>query len=167
MFYQIRNGSKGAILMSFNIGKWEWKTLMETPYHLNNMEKRGNYLYVPCEYGYWVVDAEMGRAGHVDELRLRNGRVISTDINAMCFDRQGGMWIGTEKWGVLYSRPFGAPFTAYTWDQPEAMKYDAMMANTPSSRTFKGKTVNTLFKDSRGRIWVGTYSGLYLYQKEK
>ena len=166
MFYQIRNGSKGAILMSFNIGKWEWKTLMETPYHLNNMEKRGNYLYVPCEYGYWVVDAEMGRAGHVDELRLRNGRVISTDINAMCFDRQGGMWIGTEKWGVLYSRPFGAPFTAYTWDQPEAMKYDAMMANTPSSRTFKGKTVNTLFKDSRGRIWVGTYSGLYLYQKE-
>ena len=166
MFYQIRKGSKGAILMSFNIGKWEWKTLMETPYHLNNMEKRGNYLYVPCEYGYWVVDAEMGRAGHVDELRLRNGRVISTDINAMCFDRQGGMWIGTEKWGVLYSRPFGAPFTAYTWDQPEAMKYDAMMANTPSSRTFKGKTVNTLFKDSRGRIWVGTYSGLYLYQKE-
>lgn len=166
MFYQIRNGSKGAILMSFNIGKWEWKTLMETPYHLNNMEKRGNYLYVPCEYGYWVVDVESGRAGHVDELRLRNGRVISTDINAMCFDRQGGMWIGTEKWGVLYSRPFGAPFTAYTWDQPEAMKYDAMMANTPSSRTFKGKTVNTLFKDSRGRIWVGTYSRLYLYQKE-
>ena len=31
MFYQIRNGNKGAILQSFNIGKWEWKTLMETP----------------------------------------------------------------------------------------------------------------------------------------
>jgi len=166
MFYQIRNGSKGAILMSFNIGKWEWKTLMETPYHLNNLDKRGNFLYIPCEYGYWVVDVESGRAGHVDELRLKSGRVINTDINAMCFDRQGGMWIGTEKWGVLYSRPFGAPFTAYTWDQPEAMKYDAIMANTPSSRTFKGKTVNTIFKDSRGRIWVGTYSGLYLYQKE-
>ena len=32
MFYQIRNGNEGAILLSFNIGKWEWKKLMETPY---------------------------------------------------------------------------------------------------------------------------------------
>ena len=166
MFYQVRNGSKGAILMSFNIGKWEWKTLMETPYHLNNLEKRGDLLYIPCEYGYWVYDVELGRAGQVDELRLLNGRVLSTDVNALCFDRQGGMWIGTEKWGLLYSRPTNPPFMSYTWDQPEAMKYDAMMANAPSYRTFRGKTVNCLMKDSRGRIWVGTSSGLLLYQKE-
>lgn len=166
MFYQIRNGSKGAILQSFNIGKWEWKTLMETPYHLNNIEKRGNLLYIPCEYGYWVYDVESGRAGQVDELRMFDGRLLNTDVNALCFDRQGGMWIGTEKWGLLYSRPNNPPFTAYTWDQPEALKYDAMMANAPSNRTFKGKTVNTLLKDSRGWIWVGTSSGLHLYQKE-
>ena len=166
MFYQIRNGNKGAILQSFNIGKWEWKTLMETPYHLNNLEKRGNLLYIPCEYGYWVVDVESGRAGQVDELRMMNGRVINTDINALCFDRQGGLWIGTEKWGLLYSRPSNPPFIAYTWDQPEAMKYDAIMANISAYRTFKGKTVNALLKDSRGWIWVGTPSGLHLYKKE-
>ena len=166
IFYQIRNGRNGAILQSFNIGKWEWTTLMETPYHLNNLDKRGNLLYIPCEYGYWVYDVESGRAGQVDELKLMDGRLLNTDINALCFDRQGGMWIGTEKWGLLYSRPKSPPFTVYTWDQPEALKYDAMMANAPSSRTFKGKTVNTLFKDSRGWIWVGTSSGLLLYQKE-
>lgn len=166
MFYQIRNGNKGAILQSFNVGKWEWKTLMETPYHLNNLEKRGNLLYIPCEYGYWVVDVESGRAGQVDELRMMNGRMINTDINALCFDRQGGLWIGTEKWGLLYSRPSNPPFIAYTWDQPEAMKYDAIMANISAYRTFKGKTVNALFKDSRGWIWVGTPSGLHLYKKE-
>jgi len=166
MFYQIRNGNKGAILQSFNVGKWEWKTLMETPYHLNNLEKRGNLLYIPCEYGYWVVDVESGRAGQVDELRMMNGRMINTDINALCFDRQGGLWIGTEKWGLLYSRPSNPPFIAYTWDQPEAMKYDAIMANISAYRTFKGKTVNALLKDSRGWIWVGTPSGLHLYKKE-
>ena len=128
MFYQIRNGNKGAILQSFNVGKWEWKTLMETPYHLNNLEKRGNLLYIPCEYGYWVVDVESGRAGQVDELRMMNGRMINTDINAM--------------------------------------KYDAIMANISAYRTFKGKTVNALLKDSRGWIWVGTPSGLHLYKKE-
>ena len=166
MFYQIRNGNKGAILQSFNVGKWEWKTLMETPYHLNNLEKRGNLLYIPCEYGYWVVDVESGRAGQVDELRMMNGRMINTDVNALCFDRQGGLWIGTEKWGLLYSRPTNPPFIAYTWDQPEAMKYDAIMANISAYRTFKGKTVNALLKDSRGWIWVGTPSGLHLYKKE-
>lgn len=166
MFYQIRNGNKDAILLSFNIGKWEWKTLMETPYHLNNFEKRGNLLYVPCEYGYWVYDVELDRAGRVDELRMMDGRVINTDVNALCFDRQGGMWIGTEKWGLLYSRPNNPPFISYSFDEPEALKYEAMMARIPANRTFKGKTVNTLFKDSRGWIWVGTSSGLHLYKKE-
>ena len=166
MFYQVRNGNKGAILLSFNIGKWEWKTLMETPYHLNNLDKRGRLLYIPCEYGYWVCDVESGKVGQVDELRMLNGRVLTTDVNALCFDRQGGMWIGTEKWGLLYSRPNNPPFITYTWDQPEAMKYDAMMTNVPSYRTFKGKTVNCLLKDSRGWIWVGTSSGLHLYQKK-
>lgn len=166
MFYQIRNGSQGAILLSFDIVKWEWKTLMETPYHLNNLEKRGNLLYVPCEYGFWVYNVESKHAEQVYELKLMDGRVIRTDINDLCFDRQGGMWIGTEKWGLLYSRPNNPPFVTYNFDEPEALKYEAMMAKIRANRTFKGKTVNTFFKDSRGWVWVGTSSGLHLYKKE-
>ena len=150
MFYQIRNGSQGAILLSFDIVKWEWKTLMETPYHLNNLEKRGNLLYVPCEYGFWVYNVESKHAEQVYELKLMDGRVIRTDINDLCFDRQGGMWIGTEKWGLLYSRPNNPPFVTYNFDEPEALKYEAMMAKIRANRTFKGKTVSTFFKDSRG-----------------
>ena len=166
MFYQIRNGNSDAILLSFNIGKWEWKTLIQTPYHLNNLEKRGELLYAPCEHGYWVYDLESERAGQVDELRLMDGRVINTDINALCFDRQGGMWIGTEKWGLLYSRPNNPPFVTYSLDDPEALKYQAMLAKIRTSRTFKGKTVNSFLKDSRGWVWGGTSSGLHLYKKE-
>lgn len=166
MFYQIRNGRKGAILQCFNIGKWEWKKLMETSYRLNNFEKRGDLLYVPCEYGYWVYDLSLDKATQIEELKMMNGRILKTDINALCFDRQGGLWIGTEKWGVLYSRPNNPPFTAYTLDHPEALKYNAMMANIPSYRTYKGKSVNSMLKDSRGWIWVGTSSGLHLYQNK-
>ena len=166
MFYQIRNGNKGAILLSFNVGKWEWKTLLETPYHLNNLDKQDNRLYIPCEYGYWVYELETGKAGHVEELKMFDGRVLKTDVNALCFDRQGGMWIGTENWGLLYSRPFNPPFIAYTWEQPEALKYDAILSSSSSYRTFRGKTVNALLKDSRGWTWVGTSFGLHLYQRE-
>ena len=166
IFYQIRNGSKEAVLQAFDITRWEWKRLLATPYHLNNIDKKGNLIYLPCEYGYWVYDVSIDKAGQVDELRMLDGRSLKTDVNALCFDRQGGMWIGTEKWGLLYSRPFNPPFITYTWDQPEALKYDAMMANVPSYRTFKGKTVNSIFKDSRGWIWTGTSSGLHLYKRE-
>ena len=166
VFYQVRNGKKEAVLLSFDITRWEWKRLLTTPYHLNNIDKKGSLIYLPCEYGYWVYDLSLGKALQIDELRMFNGRTLQTDVNALCFDRQGGMWIGTEKWGLLYSRPFNPPFTSYTWDQPEALKYDAMLANVPSYRTFKGKTVNSLLKDSRGWIWVGTSSGLHLYKKD-
>ena len=166
VFYQIRNGSKEAVLQAFDITRWEWKRIVATPYHLNNIEKHEDLFYIPCEYGYWVYDLNLGKATEIDNLRLFNGRTIQTDVNALCFDRQGGMWIGTEKWGLLYSRPNNPPFIAYTWDDPEALEYDALMANAPSSRTYKGKTVNTILKDSRGWTWVGTSSGLHLYKKE-
>lgn len=166
IFYQVRNGSKEAVLLSFDITRWEWKKLLEMPYHINNISKRGDLLYLPSEEGYWVYELLTGKAGHVDELSMMNGRKLKTIINALCFDRQGGMWIGTDKWGVLYSRPNNPPFTIYALDQPEAMKYSAMMDNAPSQCTFRGRTVNCLFKDSRGWTWVGTSSGLHLYQKK-
>ena len=165
MFYQIRNGNKGAILMSFNVARWEWKKLMETPYHLNNLDKKDSLLYVPCEYGYWTYNLETDEAIQYDEMRMFNGRKLNTDVNALCFDKQGGMWIGTESWGLLYGRPHNPPFQIYTWDQPEAIKYSTMMDAIPSSRQFKGRRVNCVFKDSRGWTWVGTSSGLHLYQK--
>ena len=63
MVYQIRNGSSEGILMRFEIGKWQWETLMQTPYKLNNMAFDGDsLLYVPCSYGtYRNVADEFGR----------------------------------------------------------------------------------------------------------
>ena len=97
---------------------------------------------------------------------MENGQVVSTNLNVICFDRQGGMWVGTERRGLLYSRPYQAPFTAYTWNDREALTYFKYVENLPESAKFRGKDVNCYFQDSRGWIWVGTGQGLQLYRKE-
>ena len=166
MLYQIRNGKKEAILLQFDIPKLEWKEILRTPYHLNNIAQNDSLLYMPSEYGYWVYNNRDRDIVHQKALRLESGKLLETDINVMCFDRQGGLWAGTEKRGLLYSQPYRSPFTTYTWDQKKAHELEALMADKYESALFKGRFVNCVFKDSRGWTWVGTSQGLQLYRKE-
>lgn len=161
VFYQIRNGEKDAVLMRFDVTTRQWKQLMKTPYHLNNMALRDGKLYVASEYGYWVYDIQTEEKLHVETLALSKNRKLLTDINAIAFDRQGGMWIGTEKRGLLYSKVYASPFKAYTWDQPEALRYAALMDKTLKPETLP-RHVNCRFMDSRGWTWTGLYTGLQL-----
>lgn len=161
LYYQIRNGDKEAVLLRFDIEKRQWEKLLETPYHLNNMVRHRHKLYIASEYGYWTYNIKTGETEHIEELHLSRGRTLTTDINTISFDRQGGMWLGTEKRGVLYSRPFKIPFVYYTWDEPEALEYSNILDRLPASEPLP-RRVNCKYKDSRGWTWTGTYTGLYL-----
>ena len=161
LYYQIRNGDKDAVLLCFDIKSREWKKLLQTPYHLNNMVIHRGRLFVASEYGYWTLNLKNGSAEHTEELLLTQGRKLNTDINTICFDRQGGMWLGTERRGLLYSRPYKIPFVSYTWDDPEAGEYAQMMDRQPQ-QTGLPRHVNCEFVDSRGWVWTGTYTGLRL-----
>ena len=165
-YYQIRNGEKNSVLQRLDVGKRLWKVMMKTPYHLNNLVYREGKLYIPCEYGYWVYDMKTEETEHVEQLMLANGRQLLTDINAMAFDRQGGMWLGTQQRGLLYSRPYPSPFKTYSWEQPEALRYAAMMDRMPKSDEVLPRRINCMLRDSRGWTWLGAYTGLQL-QKGK
>ena len=168
-FYQIRNGEKDAVLLCYDAGTHEWKELMRTPYHLNNMEMYGGILFVASEYGYWEYNPVTGEKVHQEMLKLSNGRKLLTDVNTIAFDRQGGMWIGTEKRGLLYAKPINSPFVAYGWDTPEAAKYSQMLDNAPEVTNSEplGRHVNCKFKDSRGWTWTGLYTGVLLERPDK
>ncbi len=165
ILYQIRNGQKEAVLMKFDIPRLEWKEILRTPYHLNNMAQNDTLLYIPSEYGYWVYNTQLQSLKHAENVQLENGRLMNTDINVMCFDRQGGLWAGTEKRGLLYSLPFKSPFHTYSWDQKRAIDLSTMMDGMDRQQTFRQHNVNCVFKDSRGWTWVGTSQGLQLYRK--
>lgn len=165
MLYQIRNGEKEAVLNQLNLDTRQWKEILRTPYHLNNFAQRDTLLYIPCEYGYWVYDAKGDRLKHAENLQLENGQLLNTDINVMCFDRQGGLWAGTEKRGLLYSMPFRSPFNVYRWGDQRADQLGARMEGMDRPVSFRNRSVNCVTRDSRGWTWVGTPQGLQLYRK--
>ena len=162
IYYQIRNGEKGSVLLQLDIEKRQWTRLMVLPYHLNNMAMKDGVLYIASEYGYWVYDVKTGESQHIEYIKLSRNRKLQTDINTIAFDRQGGMWLGTERRGILYSRPFRSAFTNYSWDQPEAVAYEALLTKTITPQGFLGRHVNCQYRDSRGWLWTGRYTGLQL-----
>lgn len=164
---QIRNGKTDGILMQYDLNRNEWSELMRMPYHLNNMAKRDSLLYVPCEYGYWVYNLNTHESKHIEGLQMENGQVLETNINVITFDRQGGMWAGTEQRGLLYSRPNKSPFSVYLTGTPKASQMEKMMSKMGKNSTFRGRMVNCVLRDSRGWTWVGTTQGLQLYRRDK
>ena len=168
-YYQIRNGAVNGnsvgILLRLDMDKWKYDTILETPYYLSNTVAHDSLLYVPSAYGYWTYDIPTGKLEHIEKLKMANGGMLLTDINCMEFDRQGGLWVGTEKRGLLYARPFPAPFKVYSWSDKRALDFNSMLDRQPEPATkYRGLSVNCAFRDSRGWDWVGTSVGLQLYQ---
>lgn len=167
-FYQIRHGEEGSILLDYEADARRWTTLMETDRRLNNLAVYQDVLYVSSDEGYFTYDTRTGAVVHQPALLLRYGRRrLTTDINAIEFDRQGGMWVGTERQGLLYARPLNTPFQSLALDDPDAVRYVAMMDDLQGISEFNGKSANVMYIDSRRWTWVGTAVGLYLYKSPK
>ena len=163
--FQIRNGRNEGIAMYFDIGQWEWKTILKTPYYLSDLMVQDSTLYIPSAYGYWTYDLQTEQTEHVEKLELALGGELLTDINSMAFDKQGGLWVGTEKRGLLYSRPLASPFTVHDWTDPRATELAVLMDKLPEPiTTYRERPANCMFRDSRGWVWVGTSSGLQVYK---
>lgn len=168
-FYQIRNGEKDAVLMRVDALSGESKILMETPYHLNNMDIHEGQLYIASQYGYWTYNITTGEKQHYPTLMSTSFQEINTDINDIAFDLQGGMWVGTEKRGLLYSKPHSSPFKILKWSDPKAKEYAEMLAHEAQKNQQETlpRRVNCVYHDSRGWKWYGTYTGVKRYLSEK
>lgn len=163
--FQIRNGAEGAVLLFFNVRQKTWEIIKEQEYHLNNMtlDPEGKNLYIPSEYGYWIYQPETKKFEHIREIALTDGQTMMTDCNALAFDHQGGLWIGTERRGVLYSPPHSVSFRPYAWGHELATKYSIMMDTIQQNiTTYEGKRALCKYVDSRGWAWIGTRKGLYI-----
>ena len=164
-FFQIRNGNNKALLMWFDLGTRQWTKVLSTDYYLSNMTVKDDVLYIASAYGYWTYDTDSRQIEHYEMIKLTDGRELLTDMNCIEFDRQGGMWIGTEKRGLLYSKYIKSPFNVMTWDNPLSIKYAEMMDKVCTyDMLVKGHRLNCTYKDSRGWIWVGSLNGLYYFK---
>ena len=166
-FYQLRNGHGQGIMMKFDLKQKEWDTLLKTPYTLSNVVEHDSVLYIPSAYGYWTYDLATAKTTHIEMINMAFGGQLLTDMNALIFDKQGGMWIGTEKRGLLYTRPLVSPFHVYDWTNPRAIELGRQLDQLPPTATrYRDKSVNCVYRDSRGWDWVGTSLGLQVFKHE-
>ena len=167
-YFVIKSGPDASILLRLDLKTFQWTKIIEVPYHLNNMALKDTKLYIASSHGYWIYDIDQNTSTHIEQLKLTNGRQLETECNTIMLDKQGGLWIGTDKRGVLYAPLQPSPFRVYSWDDPKAVEYSNMMGHlTQNIAEFNGKQANCMYDDSRKYTWFGTINGLYMFREPK
>jgi len=161
-YYHLHNGEHAAVLLCYDIDQRKWTKLLESPFLMNALYPIGDKIYIGTERGYIVYNYVTGNVEHVETLNLTKGRRQHANISSLCFDRQGGMWIGTARRGLLYCKPFNSPFNVYSAESHEGQHYVDLLNRKSKPVTQLEPAVNCILKDSRGWTWKGLFSGLLL-----
>ena len=86
-------------------------------------------------------------------LHKRPGSLPANNINALCEDSDGNIWVGTRLGGLSkYNRAKDSFIT---------FKHDSLDVHSISENT-----INVIYSDKRSNLWVGTTNGLNLYDKK-
>ena len=85
-------------------------------------------------------------------------RLDENKINTLVQDRDGTVWLGTVK--GLYKFDPRTNQATYIPLSPDHSKNLSASRNTP-----KGLEINVIREDQYGRLWIGTYSGLFLLNR--
>jgi len=160
--YQLRCGDSESVLLCYDIPSRKWKELLRKPFKMNCLVERNHQIYIGTDRGYLVYDHQTGQQTHVEELVLTKGRSIKGIVSSLIFDRQGGMWLGTERRGLLYAKPYIIPFKSYLNSSAEAQPYLREIDRAVTAGASLPRKVNTVYFDSRGWRWTGSFTGLEL-----
>lgn len=166
-YYQIRNGEETAVLMCYDISERQWKKVLETPFQMRDLYPKEDRLYIASERGYLVYYYQTGEVKHYETVKLSKGRAMIPDINSLMFDRQGGLWMGTKRRGLLYAKAYPSPFSSISIQSPEAKPYLKLLDKKSVLDKALPYKLNCVLSDSRGWLWKGTYTGLVLERPGK
>lgn len=109
--YQVRTGKGGSILVSVNTETRQWKSLLSSENLMHTLTLTpNNTLYLTTTEGYLYINPVTYEKKSFSKLRLSDGSVLSTGINTVCLDREGGIWLGTYNSGLLYTSPLSGIF---------------------------------------------------------
>ncbi len=110
-FYQIRMGNRRSVFLSFDPLTMSWSRLMEADTQLHTLVvTAARVAYITTSSGYVVYNLQNHESVQFNSLRLPDGTMLTTGLNTVCQDREGGIWLGSYHKGVLYSSPLSGIF---------------------------------------------------------
>ena len=166
-YFQIRSSEKEAVLLTYNIETNRWSVALRRPFQMKALCPNGDVLYIGTSRGYMTYHSRTGKLYHYEQLKLSKNRMQVADITSIAFDRQGGLWLGTERRGLLFCKAFKSPFSVYALNTPEAQHYVQLLDHRlKAPQQPLPRKVNCVFTDSRGWKWTGSYLGLELQRTD-
>lgn len=167
LYFQILNGNRNSLLICFDANTKRNNKIIQVPFGLNSMAfKDSNHLYIASENGYFIYNLYNKRLEYKNKVSISDGKSVNANINTICFDKQGGLWLGTEKRGVLYSKPVDSPFYLINWKNPLSIRIAKKIEKIKTKTVYNNQEYNCVLKQDK-RTWVGTDDGLVLYYDNK
>ena len=156
-----------------------------------DLDKDGNAWVGTSWSGLRKIDAQTFEVEIISGLKLNNGGILENDIECIFFDEDNGLWVGTLWQGICYYHPSMKKFNLIQTIQKETLitnesircfledddgtillgtLYEGVLRYDPTtkkiSKAFKGilseGLILSLYRDSKKRLWVGTFlDGFY------
>lgn len=189
--YIVRGGYYIGQLLSFNTQTHEIDILIEAnEYWLNCFAaNKGGDFYMSCRKGLWYFKSGEKKGHLIETMSLKDGEKLHTEISTIYFDNQDGFWAGTLNKGLFYYHPNRFRFENYKKDFFENNEDGEIQINcfeelnnkqiligsnttlykvqypinedTKPVELLTGIECNSMCKDDKGTIWVGTSKGLF------
>ena len=107
-FYQIRTGKGGSVFLCFNPQTRKVKELFHCSYLLHTLNVASvNEILISTQHGYLLFNLNISeRPREITQLSLPDGTLLSTGINTVYRDHDGGIWLGTYHNGIIYVSPY-------------------------------------------------------------
>ena len=110
-FYQVRAGNSGSVLLSFDPRTHQWRKMMSSDKWMHTLTPTPTgMLYLTTPDGYLSINPTTKQTHSFRELHLPDGTSLTTGINTVWLDREGGIWLGTYDSGLLYTSPLSGLF---------------------------------------------------------
>lgn len=81
-------------------------------------------------------------------------KILNDDLVNAFSETEDGVWAGTERGGLYFF-------------EPKTGESKVFALNENESNLLENNHIKSLFVDGLGDLWVGTYKGLYLYDRSK
>lgn len=119
----------------------------------------------------YLLVATLDRGLIIYDLKTRKSIVGSTNpdddfltrsdsYNSILYDRKGNLWLGTKGYGVEFFSK--ADLNQIIQGQSNHL-VKSVLVNNNNYPGFMNDYVMSLYEDSKGRVWVGTWRGLYVF----
>ncbi|OJJ15184.1 hypothetical protein BKI52_39660 [marine bacterium AO1-C] len=105
--------------------------------------------------GIWVYDPSQRRSKILNS-QVNNGNLPSTNVYSLVEDKEGQIWVGTDRGVAVFFNPGDAFQSAI----------DATKPIFDGQNLLRAETVNTIAVDGGNRKWMGTNNGLWLFNPD-